>query len=415
MVRFLHVADLHIGLRRYKNEERTDDFFLALKDVFEKYAIKEKVNFVLIAGDFFDVRKVEPTAMNHAITCLKILQDAKIPVIAIEGNHDSREMSSNVSWLRSLSQWGYIKLLEPAYTEDGAKLLPWSEENKTGSYIDIGKVRIYGTIWFGSTVSTALTGMLDMIRDVHDPKKFNILMLHTDVEGVMHHSIKGLSIEKMRELKSHIDYLALGHIHKNFVIDNWAYMPGSLEACSVDQYAEVRGAYLVEIKGKKHMATLVRDYYQRPIIRLSFAVEETDTPEEFSSKLFEFLSCHLKPSNKPIGEELLPIVELTVTGTLGFKTNLLNLNKVRDKIKKDFHCLLVLLKNQTKPVDFGSEVEHNASRSDIEKKVLTDLIAKDVRFKNNAEKLSDVIMEAKRLVLSGELPEKIAQMIEKNT
>jgi len=81
MTKFLHIADIHLGIRRYRSEERATDFFLAWRDCIERYALEEKVSFVLIAGDFFDARKVEPQAMNQAMFCLKKLSEAGIPVI----------------------------------------------------------------------------------------------------------------------------------------------------------------------------------------------------------------------------------------------------------------------------------------------------------------------------------------------
>ena len=73
----------------------------------------------LVAGDFFNSRKVDPQAMNHAIIGLQLLKDAEIPVVAIEGNHDQHDAMSSFSWMRSLSQWGYLKLLEPARAPEG--------------------------------------------------------------------------------------------------------------------------------------------------------------------------------------------------------------------------------------------------------------------------------------------------------
>ncbi|MDQ3011083.1 MAG: metallophosphoesterase, partial [Acidobacteriota bacterium] len=179
MTKFLHIADIHLGIRRYRSEERATDFFYAWKDCIERYALEEQVSFVLIAGDFFDARKVEPQAMNQAMFCLKKLSDAGIPVVAIEGNHDSHEISTRFSWLRSLSQWGFLKLLEPVYEEGKVRLDAWSDGQRKGSYIDIGNVRIFGSIWYGSTVSQSLTALVDALRDHHDAKRFNIMMLHT--------------------------------------------------------------------------------------------------------------------------------------------------------------------------------------------------------------------------------------------
>ncbi len=57
----------------------------------------------------------------------------------------------------------------------------------------------------------------------------------------------------MNELKSLVDYLALGHTHKRFEIDGWAFNPGSLEACSIDEYREERGLYLVEVDDERNI------------------------------------------------------------------------------------------------------------------------------------------------------------------
>jgi len=87
-MKFLHLADIHLGCRRYNLDERPRDFFRAWYDVIVKHAIPEKVDFVLIAGDFFDRRNIDPQAMNHAIAGLEVLREVGIPVVAIEGNHD---------------------------------------------------------------------------------------------------------------------------------------------------------------------------------------------------------------------------------------------------------------------------------------------------------------------------------------
>ena len=91
------------------------------------------------------------TPLHHLL-----LRDAGIPVVVIEGNHDCHESESKFSWLRSLSQWGFIKLLEPVYDEGGVRLTAWNENEGKGSYIDIDGVRIFGSIWYGSTISQSL-------------------------------------------------------------------------------------------------------------------------------------------------------------------------------------------------------------------------------------------------------------------
>lgn len=414
MTKFLHIADIHLGIRRYRSEERALDFFLAWKDCIERYAMEERVSFVLIAGDFFDARKVEPQAMNQAMFCLKKLQEAGIPVIVIEGNHDSHEVATRFSWLRSLSQWGYIKLLEPVYEDGEVRLEAWNEQTRKGSYIDLGEVRIFGSIWYGSTITQSLTALVDLLRDHHDPQRFNIMMLHTDVEGHVNHPSPPLPVAKLNELKTYIDYLALGHTHKNFVIDDWAYNPGSLEACSVDEYSNVRGAYLIEIDGKKHTAILKREYHQREVLRVVFDVNGQSTPEELHEALFTQLRQELVPHDPANEDKLAPVIELSLRGQLGFKNGLLELNRIRDQVKKEFHPLLALIRNQTVPVEYAvaSGLSEHISRAERERRVIEDLIARDARFRAQSVEIASLILEAKRLALVNENPGAIASMIE---
>jgi DNA repair protein SbcD/Mre11 len=413
MTKFLHIADIHLGIRRYRSEDRAKDFFRAWATCLEKYALRERVNFVLIAGDLFDARKVEPQGMNHAMVMLVKLRDAGIPVIAIEGNHDSHEATQRFSWLRSLSQWGFLKLLEPVHEESGVILKPWNQESGEGSFVDVDGVRIFGSVWYGSTVGQMLPSLVDQMREHHDERRFNIMMLHTDVEGQLNRPIPALPVAKINELKACVDYLALGHTHKNFEIDGWVFNPGSLEACSVDEFNK-RGAYLVELVDGKPQAQLVQEYYQRPIRRLRFDVSGRGTPEELHEALFGQLRRELTPHNANETDAPSPVVELSLQGHLGFKAALLEINRLRDEIRAEFNPLLTLIKNQTVPVEYAvaAGLSEHVSRAERERRVIEDLIARDNRFQDRATAVASLVLEAKRLALGGELPARISELVE---
>src|SRR6476646_1328199 len=146
-MKFLHIADVHLGCTRYQLPESPRDFYDAWVDVLRKYAIAERVDFVITCGDFFHKKSVPPETMNYAVDGLTMMQEAGIPVIAIEGNHDQRPTDNEFSWLRSLSKWGLVKLLEPTRvdgssdTPKGVTLTyePWDEKARRGGYIDIGR------------------------------------------------------------------------------------------------------------------------------------------------------------------------------------------------------------------------------------------------------------------------------------
>jgi DNA repair exonuclease SbcCD nuclease subunit len=87
-------------------------------------------------------------------------------------------------------------------------------------------------------------------RQSRRPNATNIMLLHSDVEGQLNRPVQhALSISKLVTMRDAVDYLALGHTHKHFEIDGWAFNPGSLEACSVEEADVERGALYVEADG----------------------------------------------------------------------------------------------------------------------------------------------------------------------
>ena len=416
-MKFLHLADIHLGCRRYNVEERTTDFFRAWRDVIEQHAVPNAVDFVLICGDFFNSRKVDPQAMNHAIIGLQMLKDAGIPVVAIEGNHDQHESDAvnRFSWMRSLSQWGYLTLLEPD-TSDGFNLTPWNEEERSGSYIDIAGARIFGTHWFGTSTNAAIPLLTDALRRARGEDMFNILMLHTDVEGQLNRpNIPALSISRMKELRTLVDYVALGHTHKRFEIEDWAFNPGSLEACTIDEFKEERGLYLVEVDAERRVtAHHSRDYTQRPFQRLNFDVSGAADAEAVHLGVLDVIQREARTHDPEQDERPAPIIEINLRGHLGFKNSLLDIPRMREEARALTGALHIMISNRSVPVEYAvaAGLDSDATRQVRERRIIEDLITRDIRFRTRAHEMAALTLEAKRLALGDESPEKILELIE---
>lgn len=413
-MKFLHLADIHLGCRRYQVDERTKDFFRAWHDVIVRYAIPETVDFVLLAGDFFDRRNLDPQAMNHAMEGLRLLQEAKIPVLAIEGNHDQHDAVSEYSWLRSLSSWGLLHLLEPVRNEGGKMALePWDDDARAGSYIDIAGARIFGSDWYGASSNVAIPLLAEALAEARSNVHFNILMLHTDVEGQLERSnIPALGLSTLSQLKPIVDYVALGHTHRRFEIDNWAMNPGSLEAVSIDEYRHERGAFLVEVGSDRSVnATLIQDYAQRPFQRLSFDVSGSIDAEEVFNGVAEVLSREAR-THAAGDEGPAPVIEITLTGQLGFKNSLLEIAKIRDEAKKRTGALHIILRNQTVPVEYavpGADLD--APRQVRELHIVEELIFRHHQYRSQAPKMAELVVEAKRLALAREPADKVLELV----
>ena len=410
-MKFLHIADVHLGCTRYQLATSPRDFFEAWIDVLRRYAIGENVDFVIMCGDFFHKRSVPPETMNYAVEGLTMMQDAGIPVITIEGNHDQKHTDNEFSWLRSLSSWGLVKLLEPTAVNGKFKYEPWDEAAKKGGYIDIGRARIFGSDWYGASGNWAIPMLTEAIKDNRRHGAFHILMLHTDVEGHQMHPIPALSMDALKELKSAVEYVGLGHTHKHYEIDNWAFNPGSIEITNINEFRETRGVFIVEVDNDNNVsARHIEDYHFRPFQQITFPVTGYAAAHDITVDLLEKIKneARVAESGKPQ-----PIIEISLRGQLGFPNSLLEMQKIRDEVKLMTGALHVRIKNHTVPTDYLETADEadDPGRERLERRVIDDLVFRDNRYKTHSEDISDAVIGAKRMALGDEPSEKIADFI----
>ncbi|MCC6826468.1 MAG: exonuclease SbcCD subunit D [Acidobacteria bacterium] len=410
-MKFLHIADVHLGCTRYQLAESPRDFFDAWVDVLRRYGIEEKVDLVVIAGDFFHKRSVPPEAMDHAVEGLTMLRDAGIPVIAVEGNHDQKYLDSKFSWLRSLSKWGLLKLLEPKSTGDEMIYEPWDEQLRQGGYVDVGRARIFGSDWYGTMGNVAIPMLTRAIKQTRREGAFHILLLHTDVEGHQVHPIPALSADALNQLKTAVEYVALGHTHKHYEIDNWAFNPGSIEITNISEHRETRGAFIVEVDADNHVtAHHVSDYVHRPFQQLIFAVDACETGADVADGVLELVR---RDARSAVPGKPQPIIEISLRGRLGFPNSTIDMSRLRDDIKAMTNALHVRIKNHTIPVEFKDLADDgdDPAREHLERRVIDGLVLHDNRYRARAEAVADAVIGAKRMALSDEPAEKIAEFI----
>lgn len=410
-MKFLHIADVHLGCTRYQLPESPRDFFDAWIDVLKRYAIAEKVDFVIMCGDFFHKKSVPPETMNYAVEGLTMMRDAGIPIVTIEGNHDQKHTDNEFSWLRSLSSWGLVKLLEPTKGDATVTYEPWDDAGRKGGYIDIGRARIFGSDWYGTSGNWAIPMLTEAIKQNRREGAFHILMLHTDIDGYQVHPIPALSMDALRELKSAVEYVGLGHTHKHYEIDNWAFNPGSIEVTNITEFRETRGAFVVEVGDDNSVsATHIDEYYYRPFQQLTFSVDNVDDSTSVASGVIELVRSEARPAEP---DRPAPIIEIALRGQLGFPNSTLELQRMRDEVREITGALHVRIKNHTVPAEYldSSADLDDAGRERLERRVIDDLVLRDNRYKGRVEDISEAVIGAKRMALGDEPPEKIAELI----
>ncbi|NPA86082.1 MAG: DNA repair exonuclease [bacterium] len=250
-VRFLHVADTHIGCKTPAEfgSARELDFLRAFAQCVE-LAIKENVDVVLHSGDLFHGSSVSPQLLVATIELLKKLKKEGIPFIAIKGNHDIRG-------IRKVSAFDILRaaeLLQEPGLRDPVKL-----ESAGLAVYGISEQRLQGKE-LKEYYSKVLQGLKSFQLD--DGAELRVLLTHT-VPKI--YAAKEL-YQDPRYLPADIypvenfDYIALGHYHiakkpkriKRAVLA----LPGSTEYTEISKKELSREKYVFLVAAKNGNITV---------------------------------------------------------------------------------------------------------------------------------------------------------------
>ena len=211
-MKIVHAADLHIdsplrGLDRYDGApvERLRGATRRALENLVALCIEEEAALLLLAGDVFDGGWKDYSTGLFFAAQMSRLNEAKIPVALVRGNHDA--LSTVVKALRL-----------PANVHELATRKP--------------ETKIFGTIAVHGQSFEKKTATEDLAARYPDrlPGHFNIGLLHTSIDGREgHDSYAPTTLETMRA--KGYDYWALGHVHAREIVskDPWIVYSGNLQ------------------------------------------------------------------------------------------------------------------------------------------------------------------------------------------
>ena len=411
-VRWIHTADVHLGNQQYGLAQRSKDFARAFKYVCD-HAIQSHVDFMLVAGDLFHKRNVDPLTISQAYDLLTRLKEAGIPVYCVEGNHERAYYSTGLTWLDFLSNAGLLYLLSPSHSEGVTRLEPWDDAARAGGYVDHGPVRICGIKYYGAAAGRVLEHISAQLAGWTE-RPFNIVMLHEGMEGQIPRAIGGLSSTQLELLRPHCEYLALGHIHKQYEFGEWAFNPGSLETVSAEEVDWPRGYYDVAADTDSRALVEVKRLTVpiRPFLRYSIPVETCDSPAAVERLVLSQTEQRFRRAN---GER--PVVNISLRGTLQFSEDALDIPGLERAVTERFDVLIVRIKNNTAPVGYNSRAvldeDGQIDRRALELQVLAEKIGLDARYATNAEELAKNFQQIKNLALEDTPPSEMIEELER--
>lgn len=402
MIRFIHTADIHLG-KTYRasmgEAERYGDFFRMLGTIVAD-AIREGVDFVLIAGDLFHTGQILPRTFARTIETLQPLKDAGIPCIAVEGNHDWIHRRDSISWMEALSQMGYIHLLRPARTENGGyRFDPFDTETGMGGHINVNGLNIYGLGYIGAQAGAHVGRICEAVTTAN-----NILLFHVGIWSYSPVEIGNMKPEEALPLAETFDYIALGHGHKPYTIQTaegrpYAYNPGAPECVNFGEEKYDKGYYLVTV-GDDCYHYQFRTTSPRPMlvttINLEGAQSTDDALESFRQQLTERLP--------KAGDKRQPLLEIKLIGRVAFHPFELGRERLRLILDEVCNPLHVEFKNHLSLITRSGEGEEiKRSLAEIERDVLGELISASSLYKERKDELVYLALAIRDQVLKGDV------------
>jgi hypothetical protein len=225
---FLHLADARLGFRDSDDPEVFQKVAKQFRFAVD-FAVAQRVSFVVFSGQMFVSPHVEPDALHVAMTGLSQLAAKNITAIAVRGRCElSKEPSSSMNWHDLLAQEGLLASLEVKVGDGQLELTRWERREGRGSFVDLGRCRVFGLHFVGSMAQLMLPALAKAIGGQDNREAdFRLVLL----PGLLEHFSTAfgakLAYSDVLMLRRHLDYVALGGGEDAYESEGWVYNPGS--------------------------------------------------------------------------------------------------------------------------------------------------------------------------------------------
>ncbi|TXT61816.1 MAG: putative DNA repair exonuclease SbcD [Promethearchaeota archaeon] len=201
-IKFAHLSDIHLGA--WRNDTLNKVGYNAFEKAIDTI-IEEKVDFVIISGDLYDVSNPKVDVVDIATKNLKKLQNNRIPVYGIMGSHDfSPSKKSMIRPLKSAEL--FIDVFDGTLSEENKLKLFFTQDPKT-------KVKFTGLRARKRSLEIEDYKILDKQFLEKEPG-IKIFILHTMLSELKPKEFSKMESTAKSFLPQNFHYYAGGHIHK---------------------------------------------------------------------------------------------------------------------------------------------------------------------------------------------------------
>jgi DNA repair exonuclease SbcCD nuclease subunit len=285
-----------LGYSQYGLEARRQDFDDSFKELVDR-TIELKPDFMIIAGDLFHQARPSNHTLENTIRSFKRLKDAGIPVLTVDGSHDSAPNTITSTILYPLDSAGLIIHLP---RHQGAC---WSK--KDCCYV-------YGIPTYHNRHKTqeALPKFMEENQPTPKAGVANIFVFHGALDLP---AVKGPFEAEILpdELPGGFCYYAAGHVHERYLgkfKDGILVYSGCTETVSYDEAKYSKGFYHVKVDEKGQV--------QPELIELSsprrfVIIDEQDFSGMQSAKITEIAVQMVKDVDQE-GAVIIPVLKGTL-------------------------------------------------------------------------------------------------------
>lgn len=250
-MRFLHLADLHIGKRLNEFSLIEDQKFIF--DKILNIIDEKKIEAVLIAGDVYDKPVPSAEAVTVLNSFLNSLAKRNLKVFVISGNHDSQErigfgaeLISQSGVYMSKPFCGNVEThkIKDEYGEINIYMLPFIKPAMVKHVYEEADIDSY---------DSAMAYVMEQTKV--DESERNLLIAHQFVRGADRCDSEEVSVGGIDEVSvenfKRFDYVALGHLHSpQHIKSEFVRYSGTPLKYSFSEAKHQKTALIVDMKEK---------------------------------------------------------------------------------------------------------------------------------------------------------------------
>ncbi len=312
-MKILHFSDLHIGVENYGKIDpntglstRLSDFLSSFDELID-YALSERVDVVVLAGDVYKGRDPSQTHQREFAKRLSRLSSEGIPTFVLVGNHDlpnSTTRANSVEIFPTLEVPNvFIGDRLDTYripTNEGVLQIvavPWP---RRGGILSREESRDLTIDQVRQEIESRITSGIAHQAELLDPDLPSILTAHATVNGATVGTERSMMLGNDHVLmvsslqQPRIDYVALGHIHKHQILRSESPMvvySGSLERVDFSEELDEKGFCIIEIDPAAPQGQRMQNFEFRNVSARKFTTVDVNITHASLSPNSEILNA----------------------------------------------------------------------------------------------------------------------------